>query len=65
MLVNDAISLLKSFALWSAGHIKREANFVAHFLAKHAISLVEDIVVLECIPNCIKHLAILDDVILK
>lgn len=46
---SNAISIMDSFALWTAGHVKRAANSVAHILAQQAISLVDDIVCLECI----------------
>lgn len=65
MLVSDAFLLLQSFAIWFADHVHREANSVAHMLAKHALSLAEDAASFECILDCIKHLVNLDNVILK
>lgn len=57
--------LLLSFASWSVGHVKREANGVAHLLAKNAIFLDVDKFELECIYVCIKNFARLNNVILK
>lgn len=65
MLFKDDITILASFASWSAGHVKREVNGVAHLLVKNDILLDEDKAELECIPIGIKNVASLDDVILK
>lgn len=65
LVVQDAVSVLDSFASWSVGHINCDANSVAHILVKAALSLGEDLVELECIPLCINNLAISNDVILK
>jgi hypothetical protein len=35
---------LDQFNSWTVKHARRSANQVAHFLAKHALSLVQDIV---------------------
>lgn len=52
-LIQDAGILLNSFANWSTHHVYREANMVAHKLAKHILSLDNDVYELESIPLCI------------
>lgn len=53
-IVQDAKTMLNSFANWSIQHIKREGNVVAHNLAKDALNHDVDILELEVVPKCDK-----------
>lgn len=59
-LIQDAKTILQSFATWSVMHACRYANEVIHILAKNATSLVEDIFDLESIPSCITNTVSVD-----
>jgi hypothetical protein len=54
------LKVLGSLRNWNIGHVKREANFVAHGLAKNAIRISMDIVWLEELLNCIRDIVILE-----
>lgn len=45
LLVTDALLLLNSFARWSAQHIRRDYNFVFHYLIKEAFQCNEDVII--------------------
>ncbi|XP_042958120.1 uncharacterized protein LOC122293670 [Carya illinoinensis] len=56
LIVKDTRNVLKSFVSWSVCHTKRDANMVAHKLAKDALLSDYDQYDLEEIPICIKQL---------
>ncbi|XP_042974783.1 uncharacterized protein LOC122306422 [Carya illinoinensis] len=56
LIVEDTRKVLKSFISWSVCHTKRDANMIAHKLAKDALLSDYDLYDLEEIPNCIKQL---------
>lgn len=53
LLVQDAITIIYSFANWSVHHIKRCCNAHAHALAKYAILCEKDVMDLKVVPHCI------------
>lgn len=60
ILIQDARSVLNSFATWLASHVKREANQMAHLLAKDVLKLEFDMYTLEYVSDCIEHVVNMD-----
>lgn len=56
-LIEDSKTLLNSISSWRAHHVQREANSVAHFLAKEALLQVSEKFWIE------EYLAILHDIV--
>ena len=52
-IIEDACGILFSRRSWDVMHVKREANMVAHFLAKNAILTSQEEVWMEGCPPCI------------
>jgi ribonuclease HI len=55
-IVEDTRDRLLQFLTWSVQHARREANQVAHFLAKHALSVNQDVVWKEECPSFIQDI---------
>jgi hypothetical protein len=58
--VEDIKSVLSNLRRWTINHIKREANSVAHELAKEATRKDMDHVWIEEVPSCIVETVILE-----
>lgn len=57
MLVSDIRSELQKFQQWSVHHVRRDANVIAHLLAKDALHIYDAIVLeMETFPPCIQAL---------
>ena len=52
-IVEDARGVLNNLRSWLIGHVKRDLNSTAHFLAKEAMKSVMDQIWMEEVPNCI------------
>jgi hypothetical protein len=59
------IKVLGSLRNWNIRHVNREVNFAAHGLAKNAIRIFMDNVWLEELPNCIRDIVILEQLVLS
>ena len=57
-IIEDARLVLESLRNWNIRHVKREANFVAHGLAKIAIRILMDNIWLEEPSSCIYDIII-------
>ncbi|XP_059462058.1 uncharacterized protein LOC132191056 [Corylus avellana] len=55
-LINDAKILIQKFQFWEVDHVKREANEVAHILAKKALACGTTQFCEEHILDCISHI---------
>lgn len=60
ILLEDTRKLLDFYAFWCAKSIERYANKAAHYLAKNALSLLENLVYVEEIPNCIQSIVLIE-----
>lgn len=58
MVINDTQLLLAHYLKWSARHVRRDANKVAHSLAKSALLISDYIVNIEDSPPCITDLLV-------
>lgn len=54
LLIEDARKVLNSFTTWLVIHTSRGTNMAAHFLAKDALNLNEDMYILEDFHQCIQ-----------
>lgn len=59
-IVEDTKAVLSSLSSWAVRHIRREANQVAHNLAKQAISLVSVVIDIEDVPTCVQSLIMVE-----
>lgn len=59
-IIQDACTLLNSYAVWSIQHVHREANMVAYKLAKNSLVIDNDVYDLESTPLCIWKDVMLD-----
>ncbi|XP_042990668.1 uncharacterized protein LOC122317666 [Carya illinoinensis] len=56
VLIKATRVTLDSFAVWTANHVKRTCNSVAHALCQDALSISDSITTVDVIPFCIRHL---------
>lgn len=56
LMVSNIRLLLQHFQHWSVSFVPRKFNYVAHCLAKDALKLSEESIVLEGVPPCIRYL---------
>lgn len=59
-LIQDACTIINSLSEWPIQHVHREANLVAHKLAKNSLVIDNDVYDMELTPNCISQDVILD-----
>ncbi|KAK3184756.1 hypothetical protein Dsin_032042 [Dipteronia sinensis] len=60
LIIVDILALLKSLGCVSVCYTPRQANQVAHYLAKNALSNDEDCYWLEEYPPCVSHFVMVD-----
>ncbi|KAF5475817.1 hypothetical protein F2P56_007583 [Juglans regia] len=56
MVVEDIKIQLKQFVKWSANHVRRDVNKVAHVLARNALLIPHTVVHTGNVPSCIQDL---------
>ena len=59
-IVEDTKVVLRSLRQWKIGHIKREANEVAHGLVKEAVWIAMDNIWIEKTTACISNIFFLE-----
>jgi ribonuclease HI len=62
-LINDVRQCLKNIPRWQVNHVFREANRVAHELAKHALKQANDIVWVDECPSCIRDILLTEQLL--
>lgn len=53
MIIGDIKEKILHYSSWTAPHVRREVNAIAHILVKTALSVTDTIVNMEDHPSCI------------
>jgi hypothetical protein len=64
-IVEDTRGVLNNLRSWFVGHVKRDANFAAYFLAKEAVKNLMDQIWMEEVPNYIVNVVTLEQTTLS